>query len=270
MRFLITVIAVLICFLSLAQTGATKSENTMKVIVQTPTPKLESSIDFYKKLAFKQLAKPAAASSSEAEATKKEAVLFTDGKMVIEINPDRTARAGLKLYKKSWTAEITKLEAIIKVFKTKEGYLIYDPSGIALYLVESEFKIEFIPADSSFSHLGNYQGLTVESADITKAFSIYEILGFKKSMGDAAKGFVGLQSPDGFAVTLLAPQMCPHLFFNPSVTYFNGKNNPGVIKKIRELNIPITEEIGVFNKDATVDNVIIRDPGGFGFFIFND
>ena len=263
MKYLL-VFFIFIHFLSFSQTSV-KPGNIMKVIVQTPTPKLESSIEFYKKLNFKQLPKPV---STDPLQLNNE--FFTDGKMIVEINPDKTARAGLKLFKKSWAAEIPKLEALTKVFKTKGGYMLYDPSGIVLYLVESEFKIDFTPADSAFSHLGNYQGLTVESADIAKAFTIYEILGFQKNMGDAAKGFVGLQSEDNFAVTLLAPLMCPHLFFNPSVTYFNGKNNPAVIKKIRELNIPITEEIGVFNKEAVVDNVIIRDPGGFGFFIFND
>ena len=29
-------------------------------------------------------------------------------------------------------------------------------------------------------------------------------------------------------------------------------------------------KITQFNKEGIVDNVIIRDPGGYGFFIFND
>ena len=43
-----------------------------------------------------------------------------------------------------------------------------------------------------------------------------------------------------------------------------------LIQKIRDLKIPITEEITVFNDQGVVDNIIIRDPGGLGFFIFND
>ncbi len=68
----------------------------------------------------------------------------------------------------------------------------------------------------------------------------------------------------------MKPNACPHLFFNPSLTYFNGKNNIDIIAKIRALNISITEEITHFNKEGKVDNIIIRDPGGFGFFLFND
>jgi hypothetical protein len=69
----------------------------------------------------------------------------------------------------------------------------------------------------------------------------------------------------------MKPNICPHLFFNPSMTYFNGKEgNPKVIAKVRELDIPIAEEITHFSKDGSVDNIIIRDPGGYGFFLFND
>jgi hypothetical protein len=68
----------------------------------------------------------------------------------------------------------------------------------------------------------------------------------------------------------MAPNACPHLFFNPSLTYFNGKNNLQIIENIRKSGVDITEEITVFNKEGIVDNVILRDNGGLGFFIFSD
>ena len=58
--------------------------------------------------------------------------------------------------------------------------------------------------------------------------------------------------------------------YNPSLTYFNGGKNLPVNAAIREAGIPITEEITHFNEDGIVDNVILRDPGGYGFYIFND
>jgi len=54
------------------------------------------------------------------------------------------------------------------------------------------------------------------------------------------------------------------------LTYFNGKQNLKVIEQIRNNGISITEEITHFNKEGIVDNIIIRDPGGYGFFIFSD
>lgn len=71
-------------------------------------------------------------------------------------------------------------------------------------------------------------------------------------------------------VSLMRPLNCPHLFFNPSLTYFNGGRNPEVIAAIRKAGVPISEEITHFNSRGEVDNVILRDPGGYGFFVFND
>jgi hypothetical protein len=55
----------------------------MTTIIQTPTNHLENSIDFYKRLDFKKI--------SDCP------VLLSDGKVVVEINNENTARAGVKL-----------------------------------------------------------------------------------------------------------------------------------------------------------------------------
>lgn len=234
-----------------------KEKTAIKAIIHTPTNKLENSYSFYEKLGFKVI-------------SKENPVIITDGKTIIEINPDRFARAGIKLVKKSWAQEVQKLKELTTLIKLPNGFLLYDPSGIAIYLIESDFNFPFMVADSSFSSLGNFAGLTLESADISRSFTIYEILGFTKSMGAIEKGFVGLTGGDDFNIVLMSPLQSPHLFYNPSLTYFNGKKNLAVIKKIKELNIPITEEISTFNKEGIVDNIIIKDPGGYGFFIFSD
>jgi hypothetical protein len=62
----------------------------------------------------------------------------------------------------------------------------------------------------------------------------------------------------------------PHLFFNPSLTYFNGKNNLAVIESLRESGIPLAQEITHFNDKGIVDNVILQDAGGLGIFVFSD
>src|SRR5690606_15097168 len=110
---------------------------------------------------------------------------------------------------------------------------------------------------------------TLESIGINRSFKIWELLGFKHTMGSADQGWVGF-SNDELSLSIMKPQTCPHLFFNPSLSYFNGKENLNVIQKIRDAGVSITEEITHFNKEGIVDNVIIRDPGGYGFFIFSD
>lgn len=234
-----------------------KEKNLMKAIIHTPTNKIENSYSFYEKLGFKVI-------------SKEKPVLVTDGKAIIEVNPDRFAREGIKLFKTSWAQEVPKLKELTVLIKLPNGFLFFDPSGIAIYLIESDFNFKLSSSDSSYSALGNFAGLTLETADISRSFMIYEILGFTKNMGAVEKGFVGLIGGDDFNIVLMSPLQSPHLFHNPSLTYFNGKKNIAIIKKIRELNIPITEEISTFNKEGIVDNIIIRDPGGYGFFIFSD
>jgi hypothetical protein len=90
-------------------------------------------------------------------------------------------------------------------------------------------------------------------------------LGFSKTIGEIEQGWVGYANEDGMKANI-----CPYLFFNPSATYFNGPNNLKIIEQIRDINIPITEEIMGFNKKGIVDNIIIRDSGRLGFFLFSD
>jgi hypothetical protein len=118
--------------------------------------------------------------------------------------------------------------------------------------------------------LGNFVGLSIESVDIAKSTEVWKELGFKIN-GAPEQGWVSCINDDELTINIMKPFMCPHLFFNPSLTYFNGKeNNPVVIQEIRNLKVPISEEITHFNDKGIVDNIIIRDPGGYGFFIFND
>ena len=229
----------------------------MQSLIHTPTNGLENSLTFYNKLGFKSL-------------SNKERTIVTDGMVVIEINADRFARAGVKLFKTKWTKEVNKLKKLTTVHRTKTGYVLGDPNGVWIYLEEGLLKLKFKPAKESFSVLGNYAGISLESTDISKSVEVWKTLGFK-AKGSPEQGWVACTNQDNLTVNIMNPLMCPHLFFNPSLTYFNGKgNSPKVIKKIRELKIPITEEITHFNDKGVVDNIIIRDPGGYGFFLFND
>jgi len=226
----------------------------MQTIIQTPTNQLENSLSFYNKLAFKKIAE----------------TYYSDGQVIIEINPDRFARAGVKLIKASWKSEVAILEKVTQVLPIDKGYLLGDPSGAWIYLIESKDFVQYDISSIEPSVLGNFAGVSLESIDLQKSLEIWQSLGFSKTMGNIDQGWITLENQNGMALSLMKPNACPHLFFNPSLTYFNGKNNPAIIEKIRATNIPIAEEVTAFNKEGIVDNVILRDPGGYGFFIFND
>ena len=226
----------------------------MNLIIQTPTPSIAESIAFYTKCGFVTIF-----SSNH----------FTDGKSIIEINENRFARPGIKLLSASWKNVAEQLEAFTHVKKIEDGYLLGDGSGTWIYLIETSTFPE-IPADCSPSLLGNNFGISIETIDIGFAQKIWNLLGFTTTQGSAEQGWISLSDDNGNSLSLMAPNCCPHLFLNPSISYFNGAQNPTIIEKIRSTGISITEEITHFNKEGKVDNIILSDPGNIGFFIFND
>lgn len=225
----------------------------MRTLIQTPTNNLSNSIEFYSKLKFNII-------------SDKDPVLVSDGKAFIQINPDRYARAGIKLFRPDWEETVKKLSELANVVKTGDGYLLTDTSGMWIYLIETEDQFELQVSDSSNSALGNYMGIGLETPEVEKSKEIWTILGFERN----DPKWPSYTNEDQLTITFYEPNSCPHLFFNPSLTYFNGAENLKVIEYIRKQNIPIAEEITYFNPNNEVDNIIIRDPGGFGFFIFND
>ncbi|MEL6823546.1 MAG: hypothetical protein AAFP70_17440, partial [Calditrichota bacterium] len=226
-------------------------------IIQTPANDLKSSLEFYTKLNFKVI-------------SEKEPAVVSDGKAFLEITTDKFTRAGIKLLSPNWEKIAAELQALTSVVKIENGYLLSEPSGMWIYLIETTDTYDFKSEESSTSVLGNYAGISLETVGDDLSLNILIKLGFKQVGGDTNQGWITVQNDDDLGITVMKPNMCPHLFTNPSLTYFNGGNNEQVIESIRDLNIPITEEITHFNKEGIVDNVIIKDPGGFGFFIFND
>ena len=228
-----------------------------QTVVHTPTSDLTKSIDFYKRLEFELI-------------SEKDPTVFTDGKALVEINPDRHARPGIKIYAEDWSSEVSSMKEAGKAIETEKGFILSDPNGVWVYLENGDSGFSYEAKTESFGLTGNYAGLSIEAHDIDKTAQFWEAIGFKHSSGDLAQGWAVYSNDSGMDISLMKPLMCPHLFFNPGMTYFNGGKNLTNIGKMREAGIEFAEDITHFNTDGVVDNVIIRDPGGYGFFIFND
>lgn len=229
----------------------------MNMIMQTPTPELKQSLEFYNTLNFNVI------TSTE------KSVVFSDGSAILEVNSDKQTRAGVKLYVDSVEGVMSNLKDI-SFYGSKAERMFNTPSGIRVCLLPIEDKPKYKVDEISPSIIGSYAGLSLETPDIEGSIKLWQALGFKVSMGGKDQGWVALSNTAGDSVSLMKMMSCPHLFFNPSLTYFNGAENLGIIKKVKDAGIQITEEITVFNHEGIVDNIIIRDPGGFGFFIFSD
>lgn len=229
----------------------------MKAIIHTPTSALSDSLDFYTKLNYDVV-------------STENPTFVSDGAVLIEINPDRFARPGVKLFKSSWSKEIEALKKFTSIFEIENGHLLNDGNGCWIYLIEGDLNFEHQLSGKSKGFSGNFSGISMESADMERSLQIWKALGYKISMGDKEQGFVGMSQEGSFSVNLMKPLTCPHLFFNPSMNFFNGKENLALIEKIRKAGVPIAEEITHFNDRGEVDNIILRDPGGYGFFVYND
>jgi len=119
------------------------------------------------------------------------------------------------------------------------------------------------------SLLGNYAGVCIETLYVSKIYEFWNLIGFSSASKDFSKGWIKMSSGTGDSISLLQAQQCPHLFFNPSLIYFNGSRNPKIIECLKKHNIEITEEITEFSSKGEVHNIILKDSGGLGFFIFN-
>ena len=226
----------------------------MKAIIQTPTPEIEKSKEFYKGLAFKPVSEDPA--------------IFADGKVFVAINDKPGARVAVKFFVDEPDELSKELEKIGALVVADDGIHTADPNGVRVILTGSDF-----PYDSegeSFGETGNFAGISIEAVDFDATIEFWKSLGYEKTMGDEEQGWVAFANDTDIGISIMKSGMCPHLFFNPGLTYFNSGKNEENIARLRDAGIPITEEITLFNDEGKVDNVIINDPGGLGFFVFND
>jgi len=154
------------------------------------------------------------------------------------------------------------------VIKKDDAHYFASPSGTWFKLIAGEQIVA--PLGKSKCILGNYAGISLETMDIQKSVDIITSLGFEKSAGGVEQGWLSYTDESQNGISLMSPFACPHSFCNPSGTFFNSGKNPEIIANIRKKNVEIYEEITAFNTNGEVDNIILREPGGIGFFVFND
>ncbi|MBD0400654.1 hypothetical protein [Flammeovirga sp. EKP202] len=228
----------------------------MKTLIQTTFTSLEQTKLFYEKLNFQIH-------------DYEDLLIANDGVIQISLTNKQFMRKGIVIYSDTLVEQIETVQNEFDVLENGDGYILSSPCGVWVYIYRGRGK-EFLLNSTPTSILGNYAGLSLESLNLDHSMQFWTELGFELQMGSVERGWLTMISRDGFILSIMQALNCPHQFFNPSLTYFNGKKNEEVIEKIRSQNITITEEITHFNKDGIVDNVILRDPMGLGFFVFND
>lgn len=220
--------------------------------IRTPTPDLAASIDYYERLGFSRIERDGPAA------------WFTDGAVVVQVDPDRFARTGLLLFVDD--PATLAAAAPTRAVEHEGGFLISDPNGVHVWLLAGD-----APQPVGEPAIpGRFAGLSVEAVDLQATMAFWRALGFEVAAGGPEQGWTQLAREGACGVSVMGMRACPHLFPNPGLTYFNSGRNPEVIAALRDAGIPLAEEITVFNDRGEVDNVILTDPGGTGFFVFND
>lgn len=195
----------------------------MKTIVQTHAISLKESLAFYKSLNFKVV-------------STKNPTIVTDGKVFIEINPSKCSRAGIKVFDDDLNNRMKAISKIAPCFQKEDGFITASPEGTWVYFTKPLDNAILESSNAPSSALGSFSGFTLETVSIDFSLKFWKMLGFKLVAGSSVDGWAQLSGLSGFGIAFMHPEMCPHSTINPSLTYFNGKANPEIIRNIKNLN----------------------------------
>lgn len=224
----------------------------MSFAIRTPTPDLETSLTYYRRLGFTRLE------------TESSGAWLSDGAVNIWIDPARHARTALVLFVDDPAAVAAGCSG--PTLAMGDDVLCGDPNGVKVLLRRGS-----APTPQGEPALtGRFAGLSIEAVDPAATVAFWQSLGFTVAAGGADQGWTQLARDGSCGISVMGMNMCPHLFPNPGLTYFNSGGNPALIARMRDVGVPLAEEITAFNDAGDVDNVILVDPGGTGFFVFND
>ena len=114
----------------------------MHAIIHTPTSNLSDSLSFYEKLQF--------------EVISRENPTLVRGKgVIIEINPDRFARAGVKLYADDWGSIISEFKTSNIGIEVAENYVVNDSTGTHIQVTSGSPPVD-LTSEGPETLLGNF------------------------------------------------------------------------------------------------------------------
>lgn len=135
----------------------------MIVSVHTPTPDRAASAEFYQRLGFECI------DSGER--------VFADSQVRIEIQPDRYARPGLRLYGANWEDKVGHLRQLTHIYKAGNDLLLNDGTGCWIYLTpDAPPEAQSVETRAI---IGNFAGLSLEAHDLDRTVEIWRLLGFE-------------------------------------------------------------------------------------------
>jgi len=156
-------------------------------LLESPLLEKDKSIAFYTKLGFEI-------------SREKDIYIAKESRFIILLNPATTSQPTLHVY------------------GAKETKSFFGPSGTLIHL--NKEKCPYTLGQKQ-SILGNYYGVSLETASLQDSYSLWRKLGFKGTYSPTP-GWIELNKA-GQHLSIQQSNQCPHLFFNPSLTFFNGQ-----------------------------------------------
>jgi len=226
----------------------------MNLCLTTPAPFPDRSTNFLRRLGF--------------EPVTDGSRLMTDGAAVIDVDPEPRARAGVRIWSEALDGAAGETLERLGAVAFEGGQLVAAPSGVQVWVMDGPGPDLALVQRGAV--LGSFAGVSLETPSLSRSVAFWRgLLGLQVAAGGADEGWVTLRKPGMVDLSLMGPLACPHSFANPSFTYFNGERNPEVLGAIRAKGIEVFEEVGS-KGGAPAENAILREPGGVGFFVFND
>lgn len=224
----------------------------MILCVTTPAPRPAESLSALARLGF--------------EPVDGSAGLLSDGAAALAMDGAPAGRLGLRVWRSALAEGAEPWIERQGPVAFEGGRLLQAPSGARVEVLDGD------PPALELSDrgrvLGGFAGVSLESPSLARSLEFWgALLGASLSAGGAEQGWVTARVEGGPDLSFMAPFACPHSFVNPSLTYFNGGRNAEVIADLERRGAPVFEVVG---GDDPAENVILREPGGVGFFVFND
>lgn len=192
--------------------------------------------------------------------------LMSDGAALLQVDGARSARTGVRVWKEALPESVDGWLAQRGAVRFDGGSLLVAPSGTRVEVMDGVGPES--PPSGRGRVLGNYAGLSIEAVDLGRSLDFWSsLLGAEVASGSPDQGWVSLRREGLGEISLMAPFICPHSFANPSLTYFNGAENPSILEDLGRRGVPFFERVG---EDEPAVNAVLREPGGVGFFVFND
>lgn len=226
----------------------------MSLCLTTPAPNPERSATLLAQLGFEPVVDGAA--------------LWTDGAALLHVDPAPRARAGIQVWRDELGDGAAACLGGPEAAKFDGGQLLVAPSGTPVWVMDgTRPEVEL---GSRGGVLGKFAGISLETPSLARSVEFWgSLLGARVEAGGVEQGWLTLRRAGMADLSCMAHLACPHSFANPSFTYFNGGDNPSVIDDVRRRGVSIFEEVAGAG-GGPAQNIILREPGGVGFFVFND